>query len=200
MQLIVATRVAGMTARLTGLWVTGMTITVRQAETADVEVVAAILTEAAEWLDGRGMAMWRADELTPERVLRDVAAGLFFLAERSGQPVGTLKFQLSDQEFWPDVPETDAAFIHRLAVRRESAGGTVSSALLSWAAHRTSSLGRQFLRLDCEASRPRLRAVYERFGFRHHSDRQVGPYFVARYQLEVNSPRTDVSEGPAFGR
>jgi hypothetical protein len=41
------------------------------------------------------------------------------------------------------------------------------------------------LRLDCEASRPRLRAVYEGFGFRHHSDRQVGPYFVSRYEYAL---------------
>ena len=46
-------------------------------------------------------------------------------------------------------------------------------------------LGRDYLRLDCEASRMRLRTVYETFGFRHHSDRQVGPYFVSRYEYEV---------------
>jgi hypothetical protein len=34
-------------------------------------------------------------------------------------------------------------------------------------------------------SRPWLRAVYERSNFRHHSDRQVGPYFVARYELAL---------------
>jgi hypothetical protein len=27
--------------------------------------------------------------------------------------------------------------------------------------------------------------VYERFGFRFHSDKQVGPYFVARYEYDV---------------
>ena len=36
------------------------------------------------------------------------------------------------------------------------------------------ALGFRYLRLDCVAT-PRLRAVYERFGFEHHSDRQVGP-------------------------
>ena len=46
--------------------------------------------------------------------------------------------------------------------------------------------GRHFLRLDCEASRPRLRAVYERSGFQHHSDRQVGPSYVSRYQLPLS--------------
>jgi GNAT superfamily N-acetyltransferase len=174
-----------------------MDIQFRQAESGDVDVVSAVLTEAAAWLEARGMGLWRASELTPAEILEDVSQGLFFLAEHDSQTVGTIKFQLSDVLFWPDVPRDDAAFIHRVAVRREFAGGTVSSALLSWAAQRTGSLGRPFLRLDCDAARPRLRAVYERFGFRHHSDRQVGPYLVARYQLDVRALKTDSTEPAA---
>jgi GNAT superfamily N-acetyltransferase len=160
-----------------------MEIEVRPAGSSDVEVVTAILSEAAQWLDSRGMGMWRANELTPERTSKDVTDGLFHLAQ-VGQPVGTIKFQLSDAVLWPDRPDTDSAFVHRLAVRRAFAGKEVSTALI-WAVQRAATLGRRFLRLDCAASRPRLRAVYERFGFRHHSNRQVGPYFVARYELDV---------------
>jgi hypothetical protein len=50
---------------------------------------------------------------------------------------------------------------------------------------RARELGRPLLRLDCEAARPRLRAIYERFGFSHHSDFSAGPYRVARYELRV---------------
>ena len=127
--------------------------------------------------------MWRKDEVVPERVVEDATAGLFFLAESAGEAVGTLKFQCSDTVFWPDVPQDESAFVHRIAVRRRFSGVGVSSALLEWAAERACTLDRRYLRLDCEASRPRLRAIYERFGFRHHSDRQVGPYYVSRYEL-----------------
>ena len=160
-------------------------VSIRQATPADVVVIADIFNEAVRWLERSGMPMWRGDELTAPRIAADVAAGLLFLAECSGNPAGTLKFQLEDALFWPDLPQPDAAYVHRLIVRRQYAGGTVSSALLQWAANRARSLGRRFLRLDCEASRGRLRQVYERFGFRHHSDRQVGPYFVSRYEYEI---------------
>src|SRR5262245_9062703 len=174
-----------------------MEIQIRQAEAGDVDAVSAVLSEAAVWLEDRGMGLWRASELTPATILKDVSDGLFFLAEHTGQPAGTIKFQLTDSFFWPDVPQNEAAFIHRVAVRRKFSGGTVSFALLSWAAERTQALNRRFLRLDCEAARPKLRAVYERFGFRHHSDRQVGPYFVARYELEVGALRTEPRERTA---
>ncbi len=128
------------------------------------------------------MPMWRDEELTCERVCDDVSAGLFLLACCAGVPAGTIKFQLSDPLFWPEAVADDAAYIHRLAVRRSFAGGNVSTLMLQWAADRATALKRRFLRLDCEASRPRLRAVYERFGFVHHSDLQVEQHFVARYE------------------
>jgi hypothetical protein len=70
--------------------------------------------------------------------------------------------------------------------------------LLRWAARRAHAIGRSFLRLDCEASRPRLRAIYERFGFVHHSDRQVGPYFVSRYELDVTTTQHNQSSEPTL--
>ena len=160
---------------------------VRQATPQDTGTVIDILREATRWLEQSGKPMWRDDELSSSRIAADVDAGLFFVAECDGEVAGTVKFQLEDLLFWPDLPQEQSAFVHRLAVKRQFAGGRVSSALLQWAVLRTRSLGRSFLRLDCEASRPRLRAVYEHFGFRHHSDRQVGPYFVSRYEYDVTT-------------
>lgn len=158
---------------------------IRQAEKNDAAVVSDILREAAQWLIERGEPLWRNNELTAENLQKDVDQKLFFLAEIDGEAVGTVKFQTEDKLFWRDVPEGESAFIHRLAVRRRFAGGAISRALMSWAVERACGLGKSYLRLDCEASRPKLRAVYEKFGFTHHSDKKVGPYFVARYELKM---------------
>src|SRR5262249_51336905 len=85
----------------------------------------------------------------------------------------------------PMCRRTTRRSFHRLAVRRRFAGGEVSSALLLWAIARTHTLGRRYLRLDCVASRPRLQALYEGIGFRFHSNRQVGTYYVSRYEFDV---------------
>jgi GNAT superfamily N-acetyltransferase len=163
---------------------------IRQAIPQDVEVVSKILKEAASWLEQANMPLWQETELEPTSISADVSAGLFFLAEHSGIAAGTVKFQLEDPLFWPDAHPQESAYIHRLSVRRAYAGTGLSSTLLRWAAKRAQALGFRYLRLDCVAARPRLRAVYERFGFEHHSDRQVGPYFVSRYQYDVSkAPR-----------
>jgi hypothetical protein len=162
-----------------------MRLSIRQATAQDIDPVIDILREAAAWLEERRIPLWRQDELRPDDISTEVRSGLFFLAECDGEPAGTIKYQLEDKLFWPDIRQDESAFVHRLAIKRRFAGGEVSSALLLWAIARTHTLGRRYLRLDCEASRTRLRAVYERIGFRFHSDKQVGPYFVARYEYDV---------------
>ena len=162
-----------------------MSTSIRLSTVEDVNVISEVLIESSLWLEERGIPLWSQQELQPDLIASDTAAGRYFLAERSAHVIAVARFQLEDPEFWPDRQAQEATFIHRLAVRRSVAGGEVSSAMLRWAVDRTRLLGRRYLRLDCDASRPRLRAVYERFGFRHHSDKQVGRYFVSLYEYEV---------------
>jgi GNAT superfamily N-acetyltransferase len=161
-------------------------IRIRAATHEDAAAVTGILTDAARWVEQLdGTTMWVDDELAEDRIASEVDAGLFFIAERDGDIAGTVRFQLHDQLFWPDLATDDSAFIHRLAVRRCYAGGGVATALLRWAVDYARSLGRRYLRLDCDAERARLRDLYERFGFQFHSFRQVGSYYVARYELDI---------------
>ena len=167
-----------------------MTIDVRQAvSTDDARAIEAMLLEAAAWVDALGVVMWEEGELDFARILRDVDAGQFFLAEADGVVAGAIRFQEVDQQFWPDIPHDDSAFVHRLVVRRAFKGSGISTALLTWAAARARGLGKRYLRLDCDADRTKLRALYERAGFQFHSYRQVGSYYVARYERALRSVR-----------
>ena len=160
-------------------------ITVRQALAGDAAVVQDMLEEASRWVDALGVVMWDEEELAPGRVESETAAGLFFIAEVNGEAAGAVRFQFEDELFWPDLIDHDSAFIHRLVVRRRYQGIGVSTTLMQWAASRAKAMGKRYLRLDTDASRPKLRQLYERFGFQFHSFRQVGPYYVARYQYPL---------------
>lgn len=161
---------------------------VRQASATEAAIVEAILVETARWVDALGEVMWEEDELAPAHISAEVAAGQFYLAMAGDEPAGIIRFQLTDTLFWPDLPDDDqSAFVHRLAVRRRFKGQSVSTALLQWAVDHARSLGRSHLRLDCDKSRPKLMALYERFGFTRHDFRRVGPYYVARYYYALNA-------------
>jgi GNAT superfamily N-acetyltransferase len=165
-------------------------IEVKQATLADLIIVSSILKEAADWLQTTGRRMWRDDELEADAIFHDIEAGSFRLAYYEDEPAGTIKFQLEDTRFWPDYPEADSAYVHRIAVKRKFAGHGVATAMLQWAVKHAATLGRSYLRLDCEADRKPLRAIYERFGFRLHSYRDAGPYHLSRYEYLIQHRRT----------
>jgi GNAT superfamily N-acetyltransferase len=158
---------------------------IRQAVPAETATVVAMLREAAAWVDALGVVMWEDGELESAPIAADVAAGMYFLAVEDGKTAGAVRFQLEDPLFWPDQPPHESAFVHRLVVTRAFKGRGVAQRLLQWAMDHARTAGRRWLRLDCDAERTKLRALYESCGFRLHSYRHVGPYYVSRYEIEI---------------
>jgi len=171
-------------------------ISIRLATPADTDTIHGMLLEAATWVDALGETclaeatkgrrrMWEDGELEFDAIAGEVSAGQFYVAEVDGQPAGAIRFQIEDRLFWPDILQASSAFVHRLVASRAFKGTGVSTALLAWSVGHARSLGKSWLRLDCDNNRPKLKALYERFGFRFHSYRQVGPYYVARYEYPL---------------
>jgi len=156
-----------------------------RAQLHESDEVAAILAEAAAWADARHGAVWIESELAIERIRDDVLRGEFFLGRIADEAIAALRYQCVDREFWPDSIDDPAAYVHRLAVRRRYAGLGVAAALLAWAAARARSDGLDYLRLDTDLDRPKLRALYESCGFREHSEWRFGPYHVMRYEQRL---------------
>ena len=163
-----------------------MTIAVRAARPQEAGIVEHLLREAAQWVDALGAVMWDEGELDSTRIAGEVARGQFLVADVDGTIAGAIRFQLEDRLFWPDLPQEESAFVHRLVVARAFKGQGISTALLASSVERARATGRRFLRLDCDAERAKLRALYEQFGFRLHSYRQVTSYYVARYEYPLD--------------
>jgi GNAT superfamily N-acetyltransferase len=163
-----------------------MSIVIEQAEAKDAETISEILQESARWLIENDLKLWDLNHLSVENIRDQVEDGMFWLAKVETEAAGCVRFQLSDEEYWGDVPQADvdSAFIHRLAVRRKFAGRGISKALIDWAKTKAKTEGREFLRLDC-ADRESLRRVYENYGFEFHSFKEREPYKVARYQFRL---------------
>jgi len=160
-------------------------ISVEPASSGDLAVVTEILQEASAWAEAHHGELWTAAEIASARVRADIERREFFLAYCDGVAAATIRYQLADDEFWPEAPAGEAAYVHRLAVRRDFAGRGIAAALLDWAAERACSQGLLRLRLDADVSRRKLRALYEQCGFRAHSEARVGPYHVMRYERSL---------------
>jgi GNAT superfamily N-acetyltransferase len=160
-------------------------IEIVKARPADTDKASAIMNEVAGWLAARGETLWFPEELTPERLLPSIEAEELHLVLMDGEPAGTVIFQLSDRIYWPDMPEGDAAYIHKVILKRSSAGSGISRQIIQWARDKAKDLGMKYLRLDTEAARPKLCALYESAGFTRHSERQVGRHYVVRYEMRL---------------
>lgn len=163
-------------------------LTSRFAFEDDASGIQSLLLEAAAWLNDRNVPIWHPDELSLASIAGDVQDRLFPFAQFEDQIVAAVKYQNEDRQFWPDISQEDSAFLHRLVVSRQFAGKGISTILMKWAVDRGRHERKRYLMWDCEIFRPKLRRMYESFGFRHHSDRQVGRFHIARYEydLQVN--------------
>lgn len=157
----------------------------------DVDVASRVLTASAENLVGRGQELWTPQSLTPERLNRHYPQGGWRVAWRGGEAVGCFVLLDHDPLFWPGAPEGEALYLHKLGVHPAAQGQGLGAALLREAARETATRGRGRLRLDTATARPRLRAVYERFGFRHVGDRVVKQWAVSLYEYPVGRSASD---------
>ena len=157
----------------------------RQVRPDEVSLVANVLTSAAANLAKEGNELWDAREVNESAVSEHVRAGMYYAAFDADGPVGLFRFQMQDHLFWPEVPDGSSAFVHKIAVYPHKQGRDISYALLQHACKLTQQHSRQFLRLDCISERPKLRAIYERFGFRHHSVKSLGEQVFDRFELDM---------------
>ncbi|MGO9147399.1 MAG: hypothetical protein ACLQDF_13625, partial [Desulfomonilia bacterium] len=89
-------------------------IEVVRAGPDDAGAASSIMCEAALRLKEQGQTLWFPEELTAQRLKGSIDAGELYLVMMQGQPVGTVIFQLHDRLYWPDMPEGDAAYIHKI--------------------------------------------------------------------------------------
>lgn len=158
---------------------------VRLAQPADAALVAAILSAAAAKLMARGHALWSAAEVSEAAVAPHIRGGLYHLATAGDEAVGVFRLQEEDPAFWPEVPAGTSLFLHKLAVIPQRQGQGFAHQLLAHAVRITRERGLRYLRLDCMAGRPRLRAVYEEFGFRPQPPRHIGSVVFDRFAFDV---------------
>ncbi|WP_432248857.1 GNAT family N-acetyltransferase [Streptomyces sanyensis] len=139
---------------------------IRPGRPDELSTVEALLREASTWLASRGIDQWQYPPHR-ERISAALEQEVCFIAFDDGEPIATIQVDdFADPEFWTpdDQPET-ALYVHRMAVRRNAAGGGVGGALLDWASQRAAAQGKRWLRLDAWKDNEGLHRFYKNAGF-----------------------------------
>jgi GNAT superfamily N-acetyltransferase len=147
--------------------------------------VGRLLDEATVWAGERGYEQWPLP-FPRDEIAAAIGRGEVYLAEVDGEAVATVTLLWDDPIYWGDRP-ADAAYVHKLAVTRASAGQRIGAAVVEWADATAAAAGREFLRLDCLRDNPGIRAYYERLGFEHRGDLVVDNRNMCIYERPVHS-------------
>jgi GNAT superfamily N-acetyltransferase len=167
---------------------------VTRADEATLPTVSSILSEATAWLrEHTGHPMWEAHEVTVAGLLEEYRPEDVHLAWDGGEAVATFILMPRDEVFWPEVPRGEAAFLHKLAVRRAWAGREVPARIVAWAKDEALARGARFIRLDCDAERPKLCEIYEGLGFTCVRRGIVRTFATCFYEMPL--PGTSRQEG-----
>ena len=135
-----------------------------------------ILREAAQWLIDRGLGHWSVDEFNRADFVAHAQAGELVIGFEDESAAAVMLLQSSDSLYWPMEPADAALYIHKLAVRRASAGRRWSHRMIEWAARQARTRGVAHLRLDT-IPKSVLQSLYEQEGF----------VSVDRYPIRVGS-------------
>lgn len=155
----------------------------RRATDADADTVRTLWVGAAQRLQARGIAQWRADDFTPAWVAQRIAGGEVWVGEIDGTPVGVLRLLDADPTIWPDDVHGEALYLHSLAADRDCVGA--GAMLLAFAEAETRRQGRAFLRLDCWAGNERLIRYYRDAGFEPCGVHREADWEVLRFEKSV---------------
>lgn len=162
-------------------------IDIVQAQASELYAVLDILEEAAAWIASRGIDQWRPGSFIGPRyqsIADQVKRGEVYLAKHEGEPIATLTLQWEDKRMWGDVP-ADAAYVHRIAIRRPYAGKGIGLQLLQWTENTAAAACKDYLRLDCMAENQALRNYYEQAGFAYRGEIQGKGWRGSLYEKNI---------------
>lgn len=150
-----------------------MTVRIRQATLADLGTICRLRLQRTDWLAERGSDQWTRQgrglpiEIFAHVVGRAVYAGETWIAEKCGEPAGTITVNdRADEGLWTSHETAESVIVHYMIVDLRFAGNRVGSHMLAHAAALARARRRTWVRLDAWTTNTDLHDYYRRAGFR----------------------------------
>lgn len=159
---------------------------VRQAGEADTKTIEALLLKKVEELAEKDLVQWEVSEVLWENLKQDYQPENFYLVYRDEQAIGCFCVVDYDPTYWAADKPKAALYIHKVMVLNVGKGQGVSDYILDYFKQLGREQGVPCVKLDVREHKAKLRAYYERNGFRLDSivDLKKG-YLTALYKFDL---------------
>ena len=152
-----------------------------------VEEALSIMRETARWGRERGLRLWPEEALTREALVTEEAGpACFSVGSFGGRPACAFILQWQDREWWPHAAPGEAAYLHKLCVRREFAGKGVPAKVLDYIRRVCRERGASAIRLDAGWEEEKVKNIYLQLGFEIVEKRELpNGRAMALYEMKV---------------
>lgn len=158
-----------------------------QINGGEVDEAISIMKEVAAWGRSRGFRVWLDEWLTSEKLITEEAQPEnFFVGKINDKLVCAFILQWKDCEFWASSPVYEAAYMHKLCVRREFAHMDMTKRIANQIVLECKKRGIKYIRLDTALDEKVVRKIYLKAGFKIVDiiDYENGRS-IALYELEI---------------
>lgn len=146
-----------------------------------------VMREVAAWGRSKGYRVWPEEWLIPEELISgDAGPENFCIGTVDGETACAFILQWKDLEYWPNAPEYEAAYLHKICVRRRFAGLGMTKAIADAVKEECRRRGIRYIRLDTALDEKKVRKIYLNAGFKivdiidHSNGRST-----ALYEMEI---------------
>jgi len=152
----------------------------------DIDNALLVIREAAKWLIDIGKPLWKLEDLTNEKLLKEITKENVYVGYVNNRPAAAMLLIWHDPVFWENIKPFESGFIHKLSVSREFAGKGYAEEMIKFAEAKCKCNNINFLRLDCAGDRAHLCKFYESLGFVQVNRKMMGNFDVAFYEKKLN--------------
>lgn len=138
-------------------------------------------------IKNNSIKMWEPSSLTKEKF--DIIYSKYtpYLIYNDSDVIGGFLLLDQDYSYWNDEDNLDKAnYLHKFFILPQYNGQGLSNKILSLIKEISVSNGKDYLRLDCRQSIPKIRSIYENAGFimiREFNSEYSGAMYLMEYNL-----------------
>ena len=126
-----------------------------------------VMKQVAAWGRAKGYRVWPDEWLNASELITvDAQPENFCIGTLDGKIACAFILQWSDSEYWPDSPQYEAAYIHKLCVCRSYAGMGMSKKVVDAIKEECRKRSVRFIRLDTGLDEKIIRKIYLNAGFK----------------------------------
>lgn len=126
-----------------------------------------IMKEVSEWGRNKGLRVWLDEWLTADQLITaDVGPENFYVGSINGEDVCSFVLQWKDNEWWPDSPKYEAAYLHKFCVRRSYAHMKMTCKVIDSIKQECKKYGVNSIRLDTANDEKVVKQIYLDAGFK----------------------------------